>query len=76
METYKIIWKQNLNSTLVICLKFAFIEKLNKLITHKVSWYKSDQACLCEPVSLQVGIATSGDALTSRDRRDLHRYKL
>ena len=57
-----------LNSTLVICLTFAFIGKLNKLITHKVCRYKSDQACLCEPVSLQVAIATSGDALTSRDR--------
>jgi hypothetical protein len=68
METYKIIWKQNLNSTLVIFFKFAFIEKLDKLITHKMCWYKSDQACSCEPVSLQVMIATGGDAVTSRDR--------
>ena len=66
MEVYKIIWKQNLNSTLVICLKFAFIEKLDKLITHKVYWYRSDQVCSCEPA-----LAMTGDAVTSRDRRDL-----
>lgn len=58
------------------CKKFAFIEKLDKLITHKVYRYKSDQTCLCEPVSLQVVIETSGDMVTSRDRRDLQRYKL
>ena len=35
---YKFI---NLISTLVICLKFVFIEMLDKLITYIVCWYKT-----------------------------------
>jgi len=31
----------NLISTLVICLKFVFIEMLDKLITYIVCWYKT-----------------------------------
>jgi hypothetical protein len=37
------LWEHctNFNSTLVICLKFVFIEMLDKLITCKVCWYKT-----------------------------------
>jgi hypothetical protein len=31
----------NFNSTLVICLKFVFIEMLDNLITYIVCWYKT-----------------------------------
>jgi hypothetical protein len=33
--------KVNIISTLVICLKFVFIEMLDKLITYIVCWYKT-----------------------------------
>jgi len=35
------------NSTLAICLKFIFIEMLDKLITYIVWWYKTVSGLVC-----------------------------
>jgi hypothetical protein len=51
--------KSNFNSTLVFCLKFVFIEMLDKLITYIVCWYKTFYQVL--PVARTNRITTSHD---------------
>ena len=63
----------NFNSTLVICLKFVFIEMLNKLITYIVCWYKTfirSRLIRELTASLLVAIMTRSDTV-SYNRLDL-----
>ena len=58
------------NSTLAICLKFVFIEMLDKLITYIVWWYKTVYQVLSD--AQLVAIATRSDT-DSQNRLDLIR---
>ena len=61
-ELYKCV---NFNSTLVICLKFVFIEMLDRFITCILCWYKTYnciRSCLLCELTASLRVPTTGSA--------------